>query len=86
MLGAKRGLEQYPNHYGEMRGRSRIQEERLESVWAWASAYIYTPQALEQIQKPAHASGSCVKRLALMKSLGTEEMLSTVKDSYRYQD
>lgn len=69
-----------------MRGRSRVQEERLESVWARASAYIYTPQALEQIQKPAHASGSCVRRLALMKSLGTEEMLSTVKDSYQYQD
>lgn len=26
-----------------MRGRSRIQEERLESVWAQASAYLYTP-------------------------------------------
>lgn len=26
-----------------MRGRSRVQEERLESVWARASAYIYTP-------------------------------------------
>lgn len=45
LLGAKRGLEQHPNHHGEMRGgRSRTQEERLESPWSWALACIYTPR------------------------------------------
>lgn len=44
LLGAKRGLEHHPSHHGEMRGgRSRTQDERLESPWAWASACIYNP-------------------------------------------
>lgn len=45
LLGAKRGLEQHPSYYGEMRGgRRRTQEKRLESPWARASACIYTPE------------------------------------------